>query len=123
MPQKGFEELEKVDSDCANWVKSKNIKRLSMNAVILADAIRIKNLLGILNNKYSPREGVGEVDLYIIATARYSNAELISNESVQEVLPAKLFNCQIPAVCRMSSVSVSCINFLDFLKQSGKVFG
>ena len=92
-----------------------------MTDEILQDALRIKNLLGIVGDRYGG--GVGENDLFIIATARSAGARLISNEAVQTVLPKVKPNYKIPGVCSMHAVSVDCINFVEFVKQSKVVFG
>jgi hypothetical protein len=65
---------------------------------------------------------VGENDLLIISTAKVHRVELVSDEEKQLNLPQILSKRKIPAVCAMSEVAVSCINFLEFIKQSGEVF-
>lgn len=87
---------------------------------ILREALRIKTLLGIIDDKYG--EGVGENDLFIIATTRLCHTILVSDERTQPSPPKKMQNYKIPAVCSMKDVGVECINFLDFIKKSKVVF-
>lgn len=93
-----------------------------MNTEIVQDALRIKKLLGIVNEQFHPK-GVGENDIFIIATACVHKVQLVSNENRQNNLPVKLAKYNIPAVCAMQDVSVPCVNFIEFLKRSGQVFG
>lgn len=60
--------------------------------------------------------------MFIIATARAQQAELVSDERWQPTVPRKLENCKIPAVCEMDAVAVRWINFLDYIKRSNAVF-
>lgn len=87
---------------------------------ILLDALRIKTVLGIVDDKYGG--GVGENDLLIIATARAYRTALVSDERQQPDLPKLMPNYKIPAVCAMRDVGVECINFLEFIKRSKAVF-
>jgi hypothetical protein len=82
--------------------------------------MRIKNLLGIVGDKYGG--GVGENDLFIIATAWTHRAEVVTDEKWQPALPAKLENYKIPAVCDMQEVTVPWINFINYIKRSEAVF-
>ena len=52
-----------------------------------------------------------------------TGVELISDENRQNTLPANAKKYKIPAVCAMRTVSVNCINFVDYIKQSNQVFG
>lgn len=122
MPKVAFEEVEHKASDCAQWLKELGLVRLEVTNVILQDANRIKGLLGVVDDNYGA-DGVGENDLLIIATARVHGVELVSDERKQPLLPKKLSNCKIPAVCNMNTVNVPCINFLEYIKSSQVVFG
>lgn len=121
MPKVAFEEVEQKAPDCAKWLRELNLVRLEITNAILQDANRIKGLIGVVDDNYGP-DGVGENDLLIIATARAHSAQLVSDERKQPLLPKKLSNCKIPAVCNMNKVNVTCINFLEYIKQSQKVF-
>ncbi|MFA7061453.1 MAG: DUF4411 family protein [Pedobacter sp.] len=121
MPSVAFEEVENKTPDCADWLKDNNIERVDINNAVLNEAMRIKKLVGIVDDKYHPK-GVGENDLLIIATARAYKAELISDEERQAIHPKEPTKRKIPAVCSLKDVSVPCINFLEFIKQSGEIF-
>ncbi|AFT90167.1 hypothetical protein LMG9964_06239 [Paraburkholderia phenoliruptrix] len=82
-----------------------------MTAAVLSEAMRIKALLGINDDRYSPK-GVDENDLFIIASAKLNGRELISNEGRQLALPQLMPNCKIPAVCGLPIVNVSCLDFV-----------
>lgn len=101
-------------------MKDCDLDVLEITNAILQDAMRIKGLLGIIGDKYHPK-GMDENDLLIIATANVRDAELVSDESKQKLpdLPAKR---KIPTVCSMEEVNVPCINFIEYIKESGAVF-
>ena len=120
MPGVALEEVKRKAPECGKWLKDSNLELLDMTNVILQDAMRIKSLLGIIGDQYGA--GVGENDLFIIATARAHAAELVTDESWQPVVPRKLENCKIPAVCNMDAVAVCWINFLDYIKRTNAVF-
>jgi hypothetical protein len=69
-----------------------------------------------------PSKGVGENDIFIIATARLHGAGLVSDEERQPTLPTEPSKKKIPAVCGMREVNVPCINFIEFIKRSDAVF-
>jgi hypothetical protein len=83
--------------------------------------MEFKKLLGIEGDNYHVK-GVGENDLFIIATARANKAILVSDEELQTTLPVIPSKKKIPAVCAMKEVKVPCINFLTFIKNSEEVF-
>ena len=85
------------------------------------EALRIKALLGIEGDLYGG--GVGENDLFIIATARAHGAELLTDEARQPGLPKNPRNFKIPAVCNLPEVQVVCLNFVDYIKRSRALFG
>ena len=120
IPSVAFAEVEHPAPECAAWLDANGISRIPMTNDILLDALRIKKLLGIADDKYGT--GVGENDLFIIATARAHHAVLISDERQQADLPKNMANYKIPAVCAMKGVHVECINFLEFIKRSKAVF-
>lgn len=83
--------------------------------------MRIKHLLGIEEDQHHPK-GVGENDIFIIATASVHGLTLVSDEGRQFKKPDILAKRKIPAVCELSGVGVSCINFLQLIRTSGTVF-
>lgn len=121
MPCVAFEEVANKTPDCDEWLKNNDLELIEISNAILQDALRIKNLLGIVGDQY--RAGVGENDLLIIATARQHNAELVSDERKQTALPKELPNYKIPAVCGMTEVPVPCISFIEYIKRADVVFG
>lgn len=120
MPGVALEEVTRKAPECGKWLKDSNLALLDMTNAILQDAMRIKNLLGVVGDKYG--EGVGENDLFIVATARAHHAELVTDDSWQPNLPKNILKYKIPAVCDMDAVAVRWINFLDFIKRSNAVF-
>lgn len=121
MPDVAIAEVTLKTPDCAIWLQNKGIETLPMATAILQKALQIKHLLGIINDNYHSK-GVGENDLFIIATSVVYSAELVSNENRQNRLPDELRRMKIPAVCNMNGVGIVCINFLEFIKRSNAVF-
>lgn len=121
IPKVAFEEVKRKTPECATWLKNQNITLLEPNNAILKEALRVKDLVGIVGDNYHPN-GVGENDLLIIATASVTNSELVSDERRQNILPKEPTKKKIPAVCAIDEVGVSCVNFVEFLKRSKKVF-
>jgi len=122
VPVVAFEEVKSKSPECGGWLRDAKITRLPMTAEVLDEALRIKRLLGIVNDAYN-QKGVGENDLLIIATASFKSIDLVSNEARQIRLPDTPAKRKIPAVCAMSEVGIRCINFIDLIKSSGEVFG
>ena len=120
IPRIAFEEVNHKLPDCAKWLQKNNVDKIPISKEILRSSIGIHALLDISGDDYG--NGVGENDIIIIATAKTLGAELISNEKRQTTLPTNRKKYKIPAVCRLSDVGVSCINFLEYLRQSGRVF-
>lgn len=120
MPSVAFDEVADKMPECAKWLKDNELVQLEINNTIIQDAMRIKGLLGIADDIYGA--GVGENDLFIIAAARAYDAQLVSNEERQTILPKKLAKYKIPAVCSMKRVSVDCINFIEYIKSSNMIF-
>lgn len=121
MPSVALTEVGHVSPECHQWLSDNSIGTLPMTDTILQDALRIKNLLGIVSDRYGG--GVDENDLMIIATARAARVRVVSNEAVQPGLPKIMANYKIPAVCAMDGVKVECLDFVGFVKQSKVVFG
>jgi predicted nucleic acid-binding protein len=121
MPSVAMGEVGHMAPECADWLRANGLQQIAMDDQILQEALRIKNLLGIVGDRYGG--GVDENDLFIVATSRFHGDHLISNENVQTTLPAAMHNYKIPAVCRLATVNVDCINFVEFIKQSKAVFG
>ena len=120
MPSVAYEEVANKAPDCGEWLKENGIKQLAITNAIVQDAMRIKKLIGIESDNYHSK-GVGENDIFIIATAHIHGVDLISNEAKQK-LPYILAKSKIPAVCAMDNVAVHCINFIEFIKSSGEIF-
>lgn len=121
IPQPAMDEIQHVAPDCAKWLRDIGARVLPMTNEILQEAQAIKAKLGIADDQYHA-DGVDENDILIIATARVHQAQLVSNESKQPNLPVNLKKYKIPAVCAQFAPP-PCINFLDYIKQSGKQFG
>lgn len=66
MPSVTLTKVGHVAPECARSLSENDIGALAMTDTVLQDALRIKNLLGIVSDKYG---GVDENDLLIIATA------------------------------------------------------
>ena len=109
-----FEEVNHKIPECGSWLKNNHIEIYPLTATSLIKAQKIKTLLGIVEEKYT--KGVGENDLFIIAIANETRTTLVSEEARQNNLPSQKYNYKIPAVCEMTEVEVSCINFLELLK-------
>jgi len=95
--------------------KNNLIKVYPLTPKSLLTAQQIKTLLGIVEERYT--KGVGENDLLIIAIAKETSTTLVSEEARQNNLPSLKSNYKIPAVCEMSEVGVTCISFVELLKQ------
>ncbi|MCS6429063.1 DUF4411 family protein [Burkholderia thailandensis] len=121
MPTVAIEEVGHKLPECAEWVRAQGIGRIEITGHILAEAMRIKGMLGIVDDRYSPK-GVDENDLLIIAATRLNGRELVSNEAKQLALPQNIANSKIPAVCGMDGVQLACIDFLAYMKRSRAVY-
>ncbi|MBI4998697.1 MAG: DUF4411 family protein [Rhodocyclales bacterium] len=115
-----FDEVRNVSPDCADWLKDNNLHQWPVGNRELQEALRIKTMLGIVQDQFHPN-GVGENDIIIISTARLVGMDLVSNED-QPTAPQNMKKYKIPTVCRLPAVNVPCANFLEYLKQSGRVF-
>lgn len=122
MPSVAFKEVNDKIPECGQWLRAHNLQQLTVNNAITAEAVRIKGLLGIVGDNYHPK-GVGENDIFIIATAKVYQCPLVSNEGMQNNLPNLLSKCKIPRVCLFPDVQIRCINFIEFIKESGAIFG
>lgn len=115
------EEVERNSRPCSEWLKSGNPRWLIPTQTILEEATRLKNMLGIVEDRYGA--GVNENDLIIIATAKAFGEPLVTNESRQSPAPkGKPQNYKIPLVCNQPTVQVKPMDFLEYFRTSGKVF-
>lgn len=121
MPRVAFNEMQKKSADCCTWLKFHKIILIEVDNQIIQVALRIKSLLGIVGDQYH-KKGVGENDIFIIATARTLAVTLVSNEGRQLKKPDVPSKQNIPAVCGLLQVAVECINFLEYIKASREVF-
>lgn len=120
MPRVAFDEVEHKTPECAEWLRENGLRLLETGNSVMREAMRIKGLVGISGDNY--HDGVGENDLFIIATAKLHGGELVSDERRQPNLPKDSRRFKIPAVCAMAEVAVPCMNFIEFLKESNAVF-
>jgi predicted nucleic acid-binding protein len=120
IPRVAYAEIAHKVPECNDWLGEQDVELLDVNNEIVQDAVRIKELLGIVNDNYHPK-GVDENDLLIIATARAYGAELVSDESRQK-LPDIAKKRKIPVVCAMDEVTVASVNFLEYIKRSNVIF-
>ncbi len=121
IPGVALDEVGKKTPECAAWLKDNDITVFPLTSDVLAESLRIKHLLGIEEDQYNAK-GVGENDIFIIATASVNGLMLISDEGRQFVKPANRAKYKIPAVCELEDVGVTCINFLQLIRNSGAVF-
>lgn len=117
-----LDEVAKREPDCAKWLRAHEIEIIPVSDASLAEASRIKQLLGIEGDAYHPK-GVGENDLLIIAAAKILGVDLITNEQRQPTLPPNLRQYKLPAVGDLPAVQVQTLSFLDYLKLHQAVFG
>ncbi|MBT0962412.1 DUF4411 family protein [Denitromonas iodatirespirans] len=120
MSEVAVEEVGHKVPECVNWLKEAGLQKLPVTEAILLEAMRIKDLLEIEEDRYG--SGVDENDLIIIATAKIHDVELVTNEAVQAVLAAHKRKYKIPAVCKMDTVKVPSLDYLLYLKRSEAVF-
>jgi predicted nucleic acid-binding protein len=120
-PIVAFEEVEHKTPECGDWLKKNNLVILPITNRITEHAIKIKNLLGIIGDSYRVN-GVGENDIFIIATAIEHQSILVSEEKRQTILPVDSAKRKIPAVCAMEGISIECISFIEFIKRSNEIF-
>ncbi len=113
-------EVHRNAPDCWQWLRDSGLQTHEISNKVLHESLRIKGLLGIADDKYGG--GVGENDILIIASALVVAKELVTDEGWQPVLPQKLKNYRMPAVCSMQAVQLPWIKFLDYIKRSGAVF-
>jgi len=121
MPNAAFGEVGHKVPDCQNWLTDCSCQVAPETNQIVQAAYQIKQLLGIQNDQFHP-DGVDENDVLIIATAKANGHMLVSNENKQPTLPANMKRLRIPAVCDLTPVGVTCNNFVEYFKASGKVF-
>lgn len=115
-----FDEVLRRLPDCSNWLDGHGIQKMTITNETLQIALTINRLLGIENDRYGA--GVGENDVFIIASAKENKHELLSNENRQNNLPVDMKKYKIPAVCNLPEVAVTCIDFLEFIRKSKAVF-
>jgi predicted nucleic acid-binding protein len=115
-----FNELTKPSKECKDWLKEKAIQIIPTSNEIRVAASKIKLLLGIENDNYHS-DGVGEKDIFIIATAQYHDLSLVSNEEKQSSLPTNIRKYKIPAVCKLAEVAVPCVDFREYINKAGDI--
>lgn len=117
-----LDEVGKREPECAQWLRDLNVQTIPLSDALLAEAARIRQLLGIQDEAYHPK-GVGENDLLIMAAARIHGVDLITNEQRQPTLPLNPRQYKLPAVGDLPAVKVRTLSFLEYLKLHQNVFG
>jgi predicted nucleic acid-binding protein len=120
MSSVAFDEVSNVSPECFDWLRDAGIQQVPVTDEIAQTALDLKTALEI---EIQFGVGVGENDLFIIATSAVHGYGLVSNEALQPQLPQQKAKYKMPAVCAMNNCNVTCISFLDFVKSSGAVFG
>lgn len=121
LPSVAHEEVGYKAPECADWLRAHAVTITAISNAAIQEAMRVKILLGIVDDRYSPK-GVDENDLFIIATAKLRGLELVSDEARQNDVPRIPANMKIPAVCALATVTVPCLNFIELIKESEIVF-
>lgn len=116
-----FEEVSHKTPDCCEWLEIVGLQRIQVSSGVLQEAMRIKTLIGVVDDGYHAK-GVDEKDLLIIATAKVNGLVLISDEEKQPTRPSDSRRYKIPLVCGLNTVNVTCLSYLDFIKASREVF-
>ena len=116
-----YDEIKKHYEECAEWMDDCGVQKIEISNEILRFALHIRSILGIEGDDYHTK-GVGENDILIIATAKVVQRTLISNEGLQFPPPQNLKKCKIPTVCALPNVGVTCIDFLQYIRNSRRVF-
>ena len=107
--------------ECGEWLKKNSIQTLPLTNQVVQEAALIKQRLGVIEDNWHPK-GVGENDVLIIATAKVSGLQLVSEEGRQFRQPDIISKCKIPAVCQLPEVGVICVQFIELIKASGAKF-
>ncbi len=120
IPFAAYKEVRDKNPECADWLDRNEVDVVTPSNAIVHIAGSIKASLGIRNDQYGT--GVGESDIFIIATAKALSYELVSNESKQNTLPADMRKYKIPAVCALLKPQVGHLDFLGLIKRSKATF-
>ncbi|WP_198935455.1 hypothetical protein [Chlorobium sp. KB01] len=78
MPHVAYDEVVNKAPECAEWLRDANTGLLEITNAIVQEALKIKTLLGISSDNYHSK-GVGENDIFIIATASFNTVGLVSD--------------------------------------------
>ncbi len=121
MPTVARDEVAHKIPECSAWLTAGELRLLEIDNETMQRAMHIKQLLGVIEDKYHPK-GVDENDLLIIASAQQHGLELVSNEARQHKSPGLPAKRKIPAVYCMPEVAVVCFDYLAFIKRSNSIF-
>lgn len=121
-PAPAFEEVTHMAPECARFLRAAGLRRLPVTAAVVARAVEIKGLIGVVNDRFHPK-GVDENDVLIIATARCADLDLVTHEGRQTLLPVDMKKYKIPAVCGLTQVNTNCLSVIEFIRSSGRIFG
>jgi hypothetical protein len=116
-----FDEVSHKSPDCGTWLNDIGIIKVPLSKLVIEWAQYIKHLLGVVEDNFHPK-GVGENDLFIVATAKSTEFKLVSEEGRQPNRLNVLSKSKIPAVCRLPEVNVPCIKFIELIKASDTTF-
>lgn len=118
--QVALEEVCNKTPECGAWLKLNYINVMPITQAILDFALAIKGSLSIIGDDFGG--GVGENDLFIIASAKINGAELVTDEKRQPDPPKLMRNYKIPLVCNLQAVKVKNLSFVEYFKRSQQVF-
>jgi hypothetical protein len=126
IPETVLEEVRHKSPECAQWMTANGLCVIPVDSRILRAALQIKDVLGIVGDQYHPK-GVDENDLLVISTAKVLGFCVVSDEAKQhwkkeDRIPLRA-KFKIPAVCSLPECNVSCMSFIELIKNSGAVFG
>ena len=87
MLKENFLEVENKAPDCVAWLAGNNLHIKKLSSTVIEIAKEIQNDLGIEDLRLNIK-GVNENDIYLIASAKYEEVDVITNESLTNPTPS-----------------------------------
>lgn len=104
-------DLSKKGESLKTWLIEEQFSKTPIDTEVKKEALRLRRKYETNNKK----KGAGFNDIKLIAYAKVTKQIVVTFEKVQENLPGKKCNYNIPTVCREEKVE--CIEFIDFLRE------